>query len=301
MVSFIIAYHNEGERFLFECVRQLKETCGIEDYEIIIVDDGSDVPLSKTLGARIIRHTEKKGVGYVFDNGIYQSKGEYIIMMGCDLRFNQKGWAKSLLDDVIAHPNALICTRCLALRREQMDFDEAFNHPSGYGCDMLLKYEKDVLRARWANPRNEEIYKTPCIMGACYGFTKEWYNYIDGWNMYRDKGYLEGFISTKSWLFGGECLIDRTIQTWHIFRDRDEHGRLLKNEYYNKMLIDYWFFGEKFTPDLPQSNSTNDAKKTFNNNIIDINKKKAEYAKKVKLDIDFYLEHYLTTDKLNRL
>lgn len=299
MTSIVITYHNEGQAFLEECVRQVHDTCRLPSYEIIVVDDYSDVPLSP-LPATVIRNETNLGVGASFNRGIGKAVGDTIIMMGCDMRFIDNAWALKLLQDVSDHPNGIICTRCVALKRDSLSIEENMKKPSGYGCELLLHYRNDILCAQWAPKFKQTTYKVPVVMGACYGFQKAWFEYIDGWNLYRGKGALEAFLSMKSWIFGGECVVDRTIATGHIYRDKDEHGRKLSDEFYNKLLLDYWFLDGELTGTLERSNSLDTAKIMFADNIIEIQQKKEEYRKKAVLSKKQYLDKYIDIRKLNR-
>lgn len=299
MTSIVITYHNEGQAFLEECVRQVHDTCRLPSYEIVVVDDHSDVPLSP-LPATVIRNKENVGVGESFNIGIKKAVGDTIIMMGCDMRFIDNAWALKMLQDVSDHPNGIICTRCVALKRDSLSLEENMKKPSGYGCNLLLHYKKDILCAQWAPKLKGTTYKVPVVMGACYAFRKVWFNYIDGWSMYRGKGALEAFLSMKSWIFGGVCVVDRTIAVGHIYRDKDEHGRKLSDEFYNKLLLDYWFLDGELTKSLEKSNSLDTAKIMFTDNIIEIQRKKEEYKKKAIMSKKQYLDKYIDIIKLNR-
>ena len=299
MVSIVITYHNEGQAFLEECVRQVHDTCRLSSYEIIVVDDCSDVPLSP-LPATVIRNQTNLGTGQSFDKGIRAAVGETIIMMGCDMRFIDNAWALKMLQDVKDHPDAIVCTRCLSLKRDRLSFDEARKKPSGYGCDLLLSYKEDALCAQWAPKLKSTTYRIPVVMGACYAFRKAWFDYIEGWNLYRGKGALEAFLSVKSWFFGGECIIDRTIETGHIYRDKDEHSRKLSDEIYNKLLLDYWFFDKEMEENIALSKAFMEAKKIFYDNLMEIRRKKKEYAAKIVVSKSDYLKRYISVKTLNR-
>lgn len=299
MVSIVITYHNEGQPFIEECVAQVHKTCRLSAYEVIVVDDCSDVPLSP-LPATIVRNPVNIGVGGSFDRGIEEARGDIIIMMGDDMRFLDNGWALKLVRDVEEHPNGIICTRCVGLRREDMDIEKRKRtRPNGHGCNLLLHYKNDILCAQWAPKRKETIYKVPVVMGACYGFRKEWFKHIDGWNMYRGKGALEAFLSMKSWIFGGECLVDRTIATGHIYRDKDEHKRKLSDEYYNKLLMDYWWLDGELSSSWAETPALREARRLFSSNIREIDRKKREYASKAVMGKDEYLSKYIDIRKLN--
>lgn len=282
MTSIVIAYHNEGQDFIDECVRQVKETCDLKQYEIIVVDDGSDKAISLS-DALVVRNETKQGVGGAFDIGISHASGSVIIMMGCDIRFDTNTWASGMERMARQHPKSLNCCTCLTLRRNDMSFESARRKPRGYGADILRNHKGTILAAQWARKHVETDSTIPCLMGACYSFMKGWYNYIDGFALYRDKGMLEAYLSLKSWAFGGECRIDNSIEVGHIFRDYDEHGRKVSNEIYNKLVIDYLLFDGKLKDEMAESASLTEARKVFDENIDKINEAKKKYKRKIKV------------------
>lgn len=87
-VSVIIPCYNLGE-FLGEAIESVHAQT-FTDYEIIIVDDGSDDPETlikltelKNLGLQIIK-TENKGVAAARNHGIALAKGKYILPLDAD-------------------------------------------------------------------------------------------------------------------------------------------------------------------------------------------------------------------------
>ena len=97
-LSVIVGYHNEGEPFLMECIKCVKNTLHIPTYEIIVVDDHSDIPLDiNEDNVSYIRHPERKGIGYSFDTGVKEAKYDNIFLMACDTRYKDNGWAELLI------------------------------------------------------------------------------------------------------------------------------------------------------------------------------------------------------------
>ncbi len=87
-VSVVIPCYNHG-KYLGEAVDSvLNQT--FADFEIVIVDDGSDDPETKNLLAQLDRpktkviHTENAGLASARNNGIRASAGEYILPLDAD-------------------------------------------------------------------------------------------------------------------------------------------------------------------------------------------------------------------------
>ena len=140
-----------------------------------------------------------------------------------------------------------------------------------------------------------ECYEVPCILGAAYGVSKKWYNYIDGFWGHKFWGALEPYISLKSWLFGGDCLVAPHIETAHIFNEPGESGghgnenkyALYKN--YNRILAAWLLFPKldrtKLIDWLKETESVVKAKEMIKEDIIKILEKRKEYTSKTVIPI----------------
>ena len=92
-LSVIIPCYNVKEKFLNRCVDSVLAQ-GIDDYEILLVDDGSDEKYKKIY--RIIGEKDKrikiinqdnKGVSAARNNGLKHAEGEYIVFLDADDAF----------------------------------------------------------------------------------------------------------------------------------------------------------------------------------------------------------------------
>jgi glycosyltransferase involved in cell wall biosynthesis len=234
-LSIVIAYHNEGTDFIMELVSSIQSTIDVNNYEIIIVDDGSITPLLPFCSCeniKIINHRTNKGVGAAFDTGVARSFSENIILLGSDIRFYTNNWASELLKRINENQKSLICTSCVGLNEKNMDFSKRRLTSKHHGATLLLFNDKNtnpspsvsstfksILDAKWQlKDKTKTIYEIPVILGAAYGVKKSWYEYIDGFWGHKKWGSLEPYISLKSWMFGGNCIIDTTIEIAHIFK-----------------------------------------------------------------------------------
>lgn len=86
LVSFIITYYNEPEAMLQACLESIKALPLAEDEaEIIVVDDGSEVPYSllESCDVSYVRQ-EHAGLSVARNTGISQSNGRYIQFVDAD-------------------------------------------------------------------------------------------------------------------------------------------------------------------------------------------------------------------------
>ena len=251
MISIIITYHSEGQPFLEECINQVRSTVHVP-FEIIVVDDCSAVPLKPIPDVTILRKPYQSGVGNSFDLGVSHAKYEILFLMACDTRYIENAWSETLLSEVALYPHSLLCTAviglnalskccnfelhkgvCLKCRKpaeNNMDFKyrRSIRQPQT-GADILIFHDssndkskpasfRNIIEAKWLPTRLGESYGVPCILGACYATTKEWYQYIDGFWGHRYWGSLEPYISLKSWLMGGSCRCVPSAETGHMWK-----------------------------------------------------------------------------------
>jgi len=231
------------------CLNQIRGTSVVD--EIIVVDDRSEIPLPEIEGVRVIRNITNVGVGASFDVGVEAARGDNIILTACDMRFADNNWLSLLVSDIEANPKSLICTSCVVLGEADQQIRP--DRKKSYGATILFYHDRKtnpkkhrkfrgIIEAQWYPKQKETIYQIPCILGACYGVKKSWYQHIDGFWGHRKWGTLEPYISLKSWMFGGSCLIDPRIETGHIFKRAGAHGVVQDDLYVNKMIVSKLLF-----------------------------------------------------------
>jgi glycosyltransferase involved in cell wall biosynthesis len=247
MVSVCISFRNDFEE-ISGVVRNLLETAQSDDFEIIIYNDGSfygdatSRPLELNLPhIKIINNRRSYGVGYAFDRAVEQARGDIITLMGSDV-YPKDGWYENIRNAVLRNHNTLGCSVCLGINPTRMSLDDPKNFKR-YGADLLFYVEtndlpkESVFRSRqggytglfqskWLfGKQSDEPYEIPCVLGAFYFTSKEYYQKIGGWDTkpnnsfcgHRFWGHLEPHISLKSWLTGGGCTIYPDIETAHVF------------------------------------------------------------------------------------
>ena len=83
-ISFIITYYNESAEVLRECVQSvLSLPLTPEEREILLIDDGSDVPAPEFDGVTVFRQ-DNQGLSAARNKGIELAQGEYIQFLDAD-------------------------------------------------------------------------------------------------------------------------------------------------------------------------------------------------------------------------
>jgi len=314
MLSIIIPYHNEGVKFIMETLDSLISTIDISDYEIIIIDDHSDekLLLDNYESVKVIRHDVHRGVGAAFDSGVKLAKYPRLFLMGSDIRFLNNQWASKIVKSIDDNQKSLIAVTCVGINKDNMDPSKG-KHLRRNGATILMFHDhkndskkdktfRNIIEAKWLPVDNSrtEAYEIPCILGASYGVSKEWYEYIDGFAGHKTWGTLEPYISLKSWLFGGNCILEPNIATAHIFKAKGTHSIPPCHMIYNKLLVASLLFDEKDRDRLIDFLGMNKyvfiARNLYTKNSEFIERKRKEYQSKIvfsvrefckKFNIDF--------------
>jgi len=102
----IIPAYNEAET-ISNVINEIPRSIdGIEDIEIIVIDDGSvdnTVRVSKDAGAMVVSHHQNMGVGVAFSTGVYNALeigADIIVTVDADGQFNPKDIPK-LIDPIL--------------------------------------------------------------------------------------------------------------------------------------------------------------------------------------------------------
>jgi glycosyltransferase involved in cell wall biosynthesis len=304
-LSIVVPYHNEGLEFISTTIRSIQDTIDVHPYEIIIVDDHSNTPLSPIEGVTILRHDKPKGVGQAFDTGVREAKSDNLFLMGSDIRFIPNQWASNMIGEINKHPKAFTCTTCIGLNAESeegMDINKRRNRSRRNGANILVFHDKkshskkpenfrNILECQWLplyRGVSKESFEIPSILGAAYGVKKEWYDYIDGWWGHRSWGTLEPYISLKSWFMGGSCRTAPDIETGHIFKRHGTHGTPHSHLIYNKLLTATLLFddfhSQRLINFLGRNPQVDGGKKMFTKEDKAIRAKRKEYEKKIVVD-----------------
>jgi glycosyltransferase involved in cell wall biosynthesis len=322
-LTIIIPTHNEGREFVLETIKSIKSTIDV-NYEIIVIDDYSDIPI-QIKDIEVIRHKKNKGVGQAFDTGVKYAKSKNLFLIGCDIRFIQNNWASKMLKEINKYPKSLICTSVvhLSAAMPSLTFEMSRQNFVYNGATILMAYGKEdwnILKAEWLPresrmlkkgidlaiknlspygvvPSNTECYEVPCILGAAYGVKRYWYNYINGFWGHRKWGSLEPYISLKSWLLGGSCLTAPHIETAHIFNEtQGRHGTGFENLAYNSMLVAWLLFSDEDRNWLIRHLKNHEwvlhAKEMISENLPSILKKRNEYLLKNKMTIKEFVTKF---------
>jgi len=237
--SIVIPCKNEHR--LADTIRGIDTTCGAQKPEIIVVHDGEAVVTDHAyLGVVKSFTTGLLPIGTSASRhyGVLQSSGDFIITIDGHMAFDDNNWLQAMVDEAVAYPKAVLCSGSTWLSEKTPTFKDAQRHGTGatvHWKDSCGVQEYRALEAKWSKNDAGEI---GVVMGACYGFMKDWY--LHGmqapWDGAAGWGMDEVMLSIPSWLCGGSTrLVDTAVGHW--FNDTQRSSTLV---YTDTMLTDVW-------------------------------------------------------------
>jgi len=184
-VSFIIPVYGHLE-LTQTCVQSLRDTVSNVDYELIIVDDGSDGTCKaglddlKDARTRIVKNDKNRGYAYSNNAGAAVAKGEILFLLNNDLTL-LKGWFAPMLKAFEKRTNVG------AVGNVQLDSRNGNIDHSGYYVDWNTK----LLHKRETNHFGlfkKSYSRFHLITGACFAIKRKTFQDIGGF----DEGFLNG-------------------------------------------------------------------------------------------------------------
>ncbi len=245
--SLIIGYHNEAGlvQLLLESI-----TPNIKNrIEVILVDDASTQTYDYEYDGEIVKVKleERKGIGNAFDVGVSRARTNNIILAGGDIVFKDDRWLSCFLHDLNMNSRGLYCGACLNLHEHSLDV-QASGIILGYGAYINVFVEKEtIFQTKWIGEKLDKgvVYSIPCVLGALYAITKEWYEYIQGFKGHLYWGCLEPYISIKNYMLGGTNLIDTRVEAGHWFIEKTNRFTVESWQVaYNKVMTTFVLGGD---------------------------------------------------------
>lgn len=259
-LSILIPCNND-ESEVRASLSHLLTTIPQEGVEVIIGNDGSVNPNNSRknlffddLGQKNIRVLNlfpRRGVGYALDRCAEASIGKNIVILGADVK-PLAGWYEKVTNYLVSNPNTLGCAVSIGDRHKhyganllvQMGYEDLPKHkqvPENKNFTALF-------RAKWRECADTEPTEIPCVLGAFYWTSREFFMRTGGWDTKAGKrfyghafwGALEPHISLKYWLSGGRCVLYPDIEARHSY------GRITRANKYEKRAYhpDFQFFNQ---------------------------------------------------------
>jgi glycosyltransferase involved in cell wall biosynthesis len=237
-ISIIIPVLNDNEE-LNLTIQSIRETSP-ENVEIIVIDDGSDIPVKLLDGnVKLFRFNQRKGAGQSRHFGAINASSKHLLFIDAHMRFD-KNWFNNAMERITSTPKTLWCGSCLGLNETNMDMSKPRGLYTGANLVLYAEKNKTIFDGVWRkDEKNKDDYEISCVMGACYFIHKDWYFYIKGLEQTMMWGSEEPILSIKTWLAGGEVRLMKSVRLGHKFRDTSPYSTNISHIYYNKLAYMY--------------------------------------------------------------
>ena len=200
--------------------------------------------------AHVIVQSDNKGLGpqAMRDRGIGLAAGsDVVIVMDGHMR-TQKGTLDAMAEWVHANPTSVAVAQC------HHSYTEDWTGQPYSGASFAWKdqgkdaNEPQAFTAKWR--KDHATGQIPCVMGACYAFSRAWY--MDGlrrpWQYGTGWGCDEELISAATWLMGGRVDL-LPVSVWHQARKPGQVPYKITNQ----QLIGVWANRTRILDMLPMS------------------------------------------------
>ena len=248
-LTVIIPFLNEGNE-IHNTLESIRQTAG-DEVQIILINDASTdqvdyESVAKEFGCKYIHNTERQGVARSRDIGVENTETDCVLLLDGHMRCYSNHWHTDILAAITQDEEAIYCCTC-----RQTDGTTILADANNYGAFLTFwgdTYDK-ILEPKWiydSHMQNvkEDIVEIPCILGASYAFTKDYWQKLQGLEGLRFYGSDEAYISLKAWMSGGSCKLIKSVEIGHIFRDVAPYPTKISDIAYNKLLIAQLLFDE---------------------------------------------------------
>lgn len=217
MLSVVIPNRNDSH--LSKTIASIRDSSPAQ-VEIIVVQDGTSRQTDLSADVVQVINPSVLGTSRSRHVGVLAASNDKIVTIDAHMQFHRDtNWAEQLIAELGTAQRLVLCGRMVRLNDDQPDLIHGL--PIHRGARIQFKqepnaYERYALCGAWHN--NNLHNEIPCIMGACYAFSRSWY--IDGlkapWQYGTGWGCDEETLSLTNWICGGSSRLS-TIEVGHRF------------------------------------------------------------------------------------
>ena len=240
LLTAIIPFLNEGAE-IERTVASIRDTAG-NAVDILLINDCSQddtdyQAVARQYHARYHHNAERQGVARSRDIGVELCETPYFILFDGHMRFYHNNWWQVITEALQNNDRAVYCLKCYPLNEQ---YELVKTESMGANINMDKNARGNILNAEWRykdDMPDEPLIPIPCILGACYAVSKRYWHHLKGLTGLRTYGSDEAYLSLKTWLEGGKCMLMKDIHVGHIFRDRHPYAVCAADVIYNKLLM----------------------------------------------------------------
>lgn len=246
LLTIIIPFLNEGSEVknTLESIRNFSDN----NVNILLINDFSDdkynyKALALEYNAQYVENKCRLGVAASRDLGVDLCGTPYFLLLDGHMRFYDMNWVHRIVEELAEDERQLLCCQTKVLRSQNGNVvDKEWS--LAYGAYVDFK-SKNILNACWKAKEGEPGKTTeyiPCVLGAAYACSKNYWKYLHGLEGLRYYGCDEQYISLKVWLEGGKCKLLKDVVVGHLYRNEPPYNVVRADVIYNRLLISELLF-----------------------------------------------------------
>lgn len=223
-LTIIIPFLNEGEE-VARTVKSIREHSNQEEIIILLINDASTdgfnySQIAQRYNTQYIENTQRMGVAGSREIGIEHSWTPYFMLLDAHMRFYDNRWTNRIIEELEKDPKNLLCCQTKALNSINGEIVEITKRAISYGAHINFYTGRRLFECFWNFDKRQEspTMKIPCVLGATYCCSKEYWQYLKGLKGLMVYGNDEAYISIKVYLNGGNCKLLTDIAVGHIYR-----------------------------------------------------------------------------------
>lgn len=244
-ITVIIPFLNEGMEVV-NTVASVREFAG-KGVDIIVINDysydGIDYgALLRPYNVYYFVNFESRGVAGSRDFGVSKIRTPYFLLLDAHMRFYEGECFATISRLLDANDRRLLCCQSTAILpdEESGEMLPVKDYPLAYGAYLTMKIGGKFLDVDWkSNERDvtSEVEEIPVILGAGYAASRRYWEYLAGLRGLKCYGSDECYLSLKTWLEGGSCLLLKKHILGHYYRTRSPYLTYNDLVTYNHFLI----------------------------------------------------------------
>jgi len=228
-ISVVLPCFNEDD-FAIQTVKAVYNSVP-EDIlkEIIVVDDGSDNDLGKTIlrskvrkqyKVKLLKHKQSQGLIKAKYTGGSAASGDVIVFYDCHVS-PMKGWHTIFLNKMKTNYKRVIVPRITDL-----DIDTWKERHVGASAGFSSCYMTWDVDFKWFDAEDEYV---PILSGGLLGISQPWFNETGGYDEQMVGWGGENIDqSLRTWLCGGEIVAALDARVAHMWRTHDDPRTISK-------------------------------------------------------------------------
>lgn len=239
LLTVVIPFLNEREE-VRETVKSIRRHVGMR-VDIIVINDQSNDGYDyrgdlRGLGVHYVYNVERRGVAASRDLGVRLCQTPYFLLLDGHMRFYDGLWVDKICSVLMESDRRLLCCQTKFLSKEKGRVSELVECPATFGAVFDAR-RLSYVDWNYSETSSSSMERIEMLLGAGYAASKRYWTYLEGLEGLMYYGNDEAFISLKTWMEGGECILLKDVVIGHIYRVSSPFKRFCEEELYNHLFI----------------------------------------------------------------